>query len=43
MKVSEGNTHHQIEALFKAFSRAMKKAVHRYPWSDSLPSTKGVL
>ncbi|AEV29114.1 histidinol-phosphatase [Sphaerochaeta pleomorpha str. Grapes] len=43
MKVSEGNTHHQVEALFKAFARAMKKAVHRYPWSDSLPSTKGVL
>ncbi|WP_320128216.1 bifunctional histidinol-phosphatase/imidazoleglycerol-phosphate dehydratase HisB [uncultured Sphaerochaeta sp.] len=43
MKVTEGNTHHQAEALFKAFSRALKKAVHRYPWSDSLPSTKGVL
>ncbi len=43
MKVSEGNVHHQIEALFKAFSRAMKKAVHKYPHSDALPSTKGVL
>ncbi len=43
MKVSEGNVHHQIEALFKAFARAMKKAVHKYPHSDALPSTKGVL
>lgn len=43
MTVSEGNVHHQIEALFKAFSRAMKTAVHKYPHSDALPSTKGVL
>ncbi len=43
MKVSEGNVHHQVEALFKAFSRALKKAVHKYPHSDALPSTKGVL
>ncbi len=43
MKVSEGNMHHQIEALFKAFARALKKAVHKYPHSDALPSTKGVL
>ena len=43
MKVSEGNVHHQVEALFKAFARALKKAVHKYPHSDTLPSTKGVL
>ncbi len=43
MKVSEGNVHHQVEALFKAFSRALKKAVHKYPHSDALPSTKGLL
>ena len=43
MKVSEGNVHHQIEALFKAFSRALKRAVHKYPYSDVLPSTKGLL
>jgi imidazoleglycerol-phosphate dehydratase/histidinol-phosphatase len=43
MKVTEGNVHHQIEALFKAFSRALKRAVHKYPFSDALPSTKGVL
>lgn len=43
MRVSEGNAHHQAEALFKAFARAIRQAVHRYPWSDALPSTKGVL
>ncbi|MGB4406407.1 MAG: bifunctional histidinol-phosphatase/imidazoleglycerol-phosphate dehydratase HisB [Sphaerochaeta sp.] len=43
LKVSGGNVHHQVEALFKAFSRALKKAVHKYPHSDALPSTKGVL
>lgn len=43
MKVSEGNVHHQVEALFKAFSRAVKRAVYKYPHSDALPSTKGML
>lgn len=43
MRVSDGNSHHQAEALFKAFARAIRQAVHRYPWSDALPSTKGVL
>ena len=43
LKVSDGNAHHQIEALFKAFSHAMRQAVRRYYWSDGLPSTKGVL
>ena len=43
MKVGKGNTHHQVEALFKAFSRALKKAVHKYPYSNVLPSTKGIL
>jgi imidazoleglycerol-phosphate dehydratase/histidinol-phosphatase len=43
LKVSDGNTHHQIEALFKAFAHAMRQAVRRYYWSDQLPSTKGVL
>lgn len=43
MKVTEGNVHHQVEALFKAFARALKKAVHKYPYSDALPSTKGIL
>lgn len=43
MKVSSGNTHHQIEALFKAFSHALRQAVRRYYWTMDLPSTKGVL
>ncbi len=43
MKVGEGNVHHQCEALFKAFARALKSAAHRNPYSDVLPSTKGML
>lgn len=43
MHVSSGNAHHQAEALFKAFGRAIKRAVFRYPGVDDLPSTKGVL
>lgn len=43
MQVSDGNTHHQAEALFKAFSHAVRQAVRRYYWSDALPSTKGAL
>lgn len=43
MQVTVGNTHHQAEALFKAFARAIRQAVHRYPWSNALPSTKGTL
>lgn len=37
------NEHHKIEAIFKAFAKAIKMAVKRDPLSDSLPSTKGVL
>ena len=43
MQVSTGNAHHQAEALFKAFGRALRHAVFRYPGNDDLPSTKGVL
>ena len=35
------NTHHKIEACFKAFSRALKKAVKKT--GGAIPSTKGVL
>jgi imidazoleglycerol-phosphate dehydratase/histidinol-phosphatase len=37
------NEHHKIEAIFKAFAKAIKMAVRRNPDSDALPSTKGVL
>lgn len=43
MEVSEGNAHHQAEALFKAFGRAIRTAVFRYPDNTDLPSTKGML
>ncbi len=43
LRVSEGNTHHQVEALFKAFARAIRQAVFRYPGNTDLPSTKGML
>ncbi len=36
-----GNTHHQIEALFKGLARALKAAVRVE--GDSIPSTKGIL
>ena len=37
------NEHHKIEAIFKAFARALKAAVRRDIWNYSLPSSKGVL
>lgn len=43
LHVTEGNSHHMAEALFKAFARSIKVAVKRNPASDELPSTKGVL
>ncbi len=37
------NEHHKIEAIFKAFAKAIRMAVKRDPLSTYLPSTKGVL
>lgn len=37
------NEHHKIEAIFKAFAKAVRMAVKRDPLSNYLPSTKGVL
>lgn len=37
------NEHHKIEAIFKAFAKAIKMAVKRDAASNQLPSTKGVL
>lgn len=43
VEAGKGNAHHQAEAVFKAFARAVKMAVKRVPGSNELPSTKGVL
>ena len=41
---SGSNSHHVIEGAFKAFARAMKRAVQTDPSLDNqIPSTKGVL
>ena len=37
------NEHHKIEAIFKAFAKAIKMAVKRDPLKNFLPSTKGTL
>ena len=37
------NEHHKIEAIFKAFARALKAAVRRDIWNYTLPTSKGVL
>lgn len=44
LKILDGrNEHHKIEALFKAFARALKMAVKRDERQKGVPSTKGVL
>lgn len=43
IKASGENEHHKIEAIFKAFAKAIKMAVKRDLGSNALPSTKGVL
>ena len=43
IKVEGDNEHHKIEAIFKAFSKALRQAVKLDPEADKLPSTKGVL
>ena len=37
------NNHHLAEAVFKAYARALRQAVHRNVFSYELPSSKGVL
>ena len=37
------NVHHMIEALFKAFARALRAATALDPTESGVPSTKGVL
>ncbi len=43
IKAEGDNEHHKIEAIFKAFAKAVKKAVRRDAENMQLPSTKGVL
>ncbi len=44
LRVQAGtNTHHMIEAAFKAFARALRQAVALDPTETGVPSTKGTL
>lgn len=43
IKAEGTNEHHKIEAIFKAFAKAIKMAVKRDPDKMILPSTKGSL
>jgi imidazoleglycerol-phosphate dehydratase len=44
VKVERGtNTHHMVEAAFKAFARALREAVSIDPDETGVPSTKGLL
>ncbi len=37
------NEHHKIEAIFKAFAKAIRMAVKRDPLNNNLPTTKGII
>ena len=37
------NSHHIVEAAFKAFARSLRMAVEKDPRTDEIPSTKGIL
>lgn len=43
IKAEGDNEHHKIEAIFKAFARAIRMAVQVDHSNDQLPSTKGLL
>jgi imidazoleglycerol-phosphate dehydratase len=43
IRLSGQNTHHVLEAVFKATARALRDAVEIDPRSPGVPSTKGVL
>ncbi|MEO8404140.1 MAG: hypothetical protein ABI480_06080 [Chitinophagaceae bacterium] len=43
IKAEGKNEHHKIEAIFKAFAKAIKMAVKRDIDNMVLPSTKGIL
>ena len=37
------NEHHKIEAVFKAFARAMRMAIRKEPFLNTIPSTKEMI
>jgi imidazoleglycerol-phosphate dehydratase/histidinol-phosphatase len=41
VKAEGKNEHHKIEAVFKAWAKAVKMAIRRDVFSDALPTTKG--
>ena len=41
--LAAGDLHHTIEAVFKAFGKALRQAVTSDPRATGIPSTKGVL
>ncbi|MGD1815440.1 MAG: imidazoleglycerol-phosphate dehydratase HisB [Pleomorphochaeta sp.] len=43
LSVSAGNSHHMIEAVYKCFAKCLKQALYVYPYSNKLPTTKGVI
>jgi len=43
IKAEGTNEHHKIEAIFKAFAKAIRMAVSKQEGNNLLPSTKGVL
>lgn len=43
IKAEGQNEHHKIEAIFKAFAKALKMSIQKQPNNQQLPSTKGVL
>ncbi|MEJ2162032.1 MAG: bifunctional histidinol-phosphatase/imidazoleglycerol-phosphate dehydratase HisB [Robiginitalea sp.] len=43
IKAEGQNEHHKIEAIFKAFAKAIKMAVRRDPEKRILPTTKGMI
>ncbi|MCY4560954.1 MAG: bifunctional histidinol-phosphatase/imidazoleglycerol-phosphate dehydratase HisB [Flavobacteriaceae bacterium] len=43
IKAEGENEHHKIEAIFKAFAKAIKMAVRRELYAPQLPTTKGIL
>lgn len=43
IKAEGTNEHHKIEAIFKAFAKAVRKAIQRDTDYLELPSTKGII